>query len=181
MEKSKIVSTLIEKEQDVINWVQEYGSQFWEYGPSGKWTSGQQIVHLVQSMRPVNKVLKVPKFLLKMKFGKSNRPSRNYNQIKEKYKTRLQEVGDVVSPFSDKMPVISQAETEKWMGMFSRQMAQLEKSFNKWSESDLDKYIAPHPLLGMMTMREIIVWTAIHTEHHLTSMKGRADSSGKDN
>ncbi len=175
MIKQEIVSTLREKEQNVTNWIHDNGALYWEYGPENKWTSGQQIVHLVQSMEPLNKALKYPKFFLKMKFGKANRPSRGYDQIKEKYKTKLKEAGEVLSPFSDKMPNVINADTEKWMASFSSHMQKIEKSCSKWSESDLDKYILPHPLLGMMTVREIIIWTAVHTEHHLESIIKRAE------
>ena len=41
----------------------------------------------------------------------------------------------------------------------------------KFSVSDLDTYLLPHPLLGKMTIREISLWTAYHTEHHYKILK----------
>lgn len=39
------------------------------------------------------------------------------------------------------------------------------------SEKNLDTLILPHPLMGKMTVREIIMWTAYHTEHHTTTLQ----------
>ena len=47
----------------------------------------------------------------------------------------------------------------------------LAKKIQKWTESDLDTYLLPHPLLGKMTIREIALWTAYHTEHHYKILK----------
>lgn len=42
----------------------------------------------------------------------------------------------------------------------------LEKSLAKFNEEDLDNYILPHPLLGKLTMREMLYFTAYHVTHH---------------
>ncbi len=38
---------------------------------------------------------------------------------------------------------------------------------NKTGESKLDDYLARHPLLGRITLRELCYFTIYHTEHHL--------------
>ena len=40
------------------------------------------------------------------------------------------------------------------------------KTLNHWSDKQLDTYILPHPLMGKMPVREIIIWAAYHVEHH---------------
>ncbi|WP_231962837.1 DinB family protein [Polaribacter sp. KT25b] len=39
------------------------------------------------------------------------------------------------------------------------------------SEKNLDTLVLPHPLMGKMTVREIIMWTAYHTEHHTKTLQ----------
>jgi len=36
----------------------------------------------------------------------------------------------------------------------------------KWKEPQPDAYIAPHPLLGKITLRELVYFTIYHTGHH---------------
>ena len=43
----------------------------------------------------------------------------------------------------------------------------------KWDDKQLDKYLAPHPLLGKITLRELSYFTIYHTEHHLLIIKER--------
>jgi len=35
-----------------------------------------------------------------------------------------------------------------------------------FSEEDLDKLILPHPLLGKLTLREMMYFTIYHVQHH---------------
>jgi hypothetical protein len=38
------------------------------------------------------------------------------------------------------------------------------------TEKDLDNYLAKHPLLGRITLRELCYFTIFHTEHHLLAI-----------
>jgi len=51
------------------------------------------------------------------------------------------------------------------------QQKKLQYKTNHISEKRLDTLLIPHPLMGKMTMREIIMWTAYHTEHHTKKFK----------
>ena len=47
------------------------------------------------------------------------------------------------------------------------------KRVEQWQDRDLDKYGAPHPAIGMLTVRELLGWTAYHNWHHLTNVQTR--------
>ena len=51
------------------------------------------------------------------------------------------------------------------------QNKKLQHKLLKCSDKDLDTVILPHPLMGKMTAREIIMWTAFHVEHHTKTLK----------
>ncbi|MCB9182399.1 MAG: DinB family protein [Flavobacteriales bacterium] len=40
------------------------------------------------------------------------------------------------------------------------------KRTSRWSESDLERYLLPHPLLGKLTLREMLYFTLYHVQHH---------------
>ena len=52
-------------------------------------------------------------------------------------------------------------------------MIRLEKAIAHQHEEDLDRYLAPHPLLGKITLRELAYFTIYHTHHHLQIIKDR--------
>jgi hypothetical protein len=41
----------------------------------------------------------------------------------------------------------------------------------KFSEKDLDTLILPHPLLGKVTLREMLYFTIYHVQHHVEQVK----------
>lgn len=53
------------------------------------------------------------------------------------------------------------------------QNKKLQHKTNKWKDKNLDNLILPHPLMGKMPVREIIMWTAYHTEHHTAILKDK--------
>jgi hypothetical protein len=38
----------------------------------------------------------------------------------------------------------------------------------QWSEAELDRYTLPHPLLGDLTMREMLCFTLYHNQRHIS-------------
>ncbi|WP_452228353.1 DinB family protein [Lacinutrix sp. MEBiC02404] len=167
MNKEDIVSNLEEKHNTLIDWLQNQQDDKWQDGPEGKWTSGQQALHLLQSIKPLNDALSMPKFLLKFKFGKANREVRDYDAIVKRYQERLVNVQGKTFKGSQNMKAPALSEKEYILNRLQVENKKLQyKTLKRWSDKQLDTYIIPHPLMGKMPVREIIMWTAHHVEHH---------------
>jgi len=166
MDTTEITNELKKSETAIIKFFESREPAFWEKKPEGKWTAGQHIIHLVQSTRPLLKAVSLPGFFLKWKFGTSNRPSRTYDQVVARYLEKLASAPDVVSPFSSKMPESPAGEKQRWFSELSQLNDKLNKKTAKLTDRQLDTLIVPHPLLGKMTLREILMWNTFHTEHH---------------
>ena len=67
--------------------------------------------------------------------------------------------------------VVHIAEKGKLIQSLNTEVQQLTKRLNNISESDLDVIILPHPLLGKLTLREMLYFTIYHAEHHTSSVK----------
>ena len=65
MQKQQIADLLEEKHGVLLNWLKNQEIEKWQSGPAGKWTTGQQALHLLQSIKPLNDALSLPKFILK--------------------------------------------------------------------------------------------------------------------
>ncbi|QLH34686.1 MAG: DinB family protein [Cyclobacteriaceae bacterium] len=48
----------------------------------------------------------------------------------------------------------------------TKEVNRLAAKLNRFSEAELDLYILPHPLLGKLTLREMIYFTCYHVQHH---------------
>lgn len=45
-------------------------------------------------------------------------------------------------------------------------MRTLSVRVDSWTEQDLDTVLLPHPLLGKLTVREMLYFTIYHAQHH---------------
>ncbi len=166
MDKESIADLLEEKNQLLLNWLENQPSEKWQEGPLGKWTSGQQALHLLQSIKPLNDALSMPKFLLRYKFGKANREVRTYETVVQRYQDRLKEAQGTTFRGSQNMKIPNLKEKEYILTRLQVENKKLQYKTKKMSDKNLDTLILPHPLMGKMPVREIIMWTAHHIEHH---------------
>ena len=118
------------------------------------------------------KALQLPNFIVKWRFGKSNRPSRSYVEVINRYIEKLSTVGPgVVGPFSRVMPTSPSSEATKWLTELSELNTKINKLTLGYSTKNLETMLLPHPLMGKMTLQEILMWNAYHTEHHINVLK----------
>jgi uncharacterized damage-inducible protein DinB len=171
MDKYKIVDLLESKHQTLFNWLEQHDSERWETGPEGKWTTGQHILHLLQSIKPLNTALSLPKFVLKYKFGTSNRSVRDYEAISKRYLERLENAKGITYKGSQNMKIPKLKDKAYIINRLNTECKKLQYKTKKWKDSELDNLILPHPLLGKMPVREIIMWTAYHVEHHTKTLQ----------
>lgn len=171
MDKDTIVDLLEQKHNELIAWLKQQPDDTWEQGPEGKWTQGQQALHLLQSIKPLNNALSLPKFLLRYKFGKANRPVRTYYEIVKRYHERLEGAKGKTFKGSQNMKVPTIADKNFIINRLQTESKKLQYKTKKISDKNLDSVILPHPLMGKMPVREIIMWTAHHVEHHTKSLK----------
>lgn len=140
------------------------------YQPEGKWSPAQQVQHLITATNTSRLAFTLPRFLVRWVGGRPNRNSRTFEEVVAKYKLKLEKGGRASGRYIPK-PIPARYGKEKLLSHFSKAMNKLALSVKtNWEESTLDKYIAPHPLLGKITLRELCYFTIYHTEHHLHSI-----------
>lgn len=132
---------------------------------AGKWSVAENLQHLILSGKPVARGLKLPKLVF-MAFGTEDGGSRSYEQLVQAYQALLEQgaraTGSFIPDPIDKLPSREQQLLE-----WRRTGDSFQQNLEKWSEEDLDKYRMPHPLLGKLTVREMLFFTIHHTLHHL--------------
>ena len=55
--------------------------------------------------------------------------------------------------------------------------AALVTEVERWSERAMDRYRLPHPLLGQLTVREMLFFTLYHNVHHIHVVARRLSAS----
>lgn len=164
MNRTQLAELLEQKHSVFINELRHLSDTDFTSSLSGKWSAGQQLEHIVRSAGPVNLVFSFPKFLVTLIFGKANRPSRTYEGLVEKYQSKLALGGKAPSQFIPKPVSVNQR--DPLIKKLEHIVQSLTKRAEKYTEDQLDKLLIPHPLLGKLTFREMLYFTAYHVEHH---------------
>ena len=167
--KESIATALDEAVAEVNQYVQSLDESSFERAPEGKWNAGQQLDHLLRSMQPLNLAYRLPHFVLKTVFGVANRPSKTYDGLVEKYESRLALGGRASGRYIPKP--IAYSKKISLIGNYEKQKNKLIRRIQQYDEAALDHYILPHPLLGKLTLREMLFFTIHHNFHHLNLIR----------
>jgi len=168
MNKQQIISQLQKNHTDFTDYIKSLREEDFLFTTDNKWTAGQQAEHILRSIKPVKFAFSLPKFFLKLFFGKANRSSRTYEQLVDRYKEKLAAGGRASGRFIPQP--VAFADKEKICREILAVNNTLCKKVNECTEEELDNYILPHPLLGKLTLREMLYFNILHVEHHKNSV-----------
>lgn len=166
MNKESIANLLDEKNEALLNYLRNQDAEKWEVGPNGKWTSGQQALHLLQCIKPLNDALSMPKFLVQYRFGKTNQQIQTYDDLVKNYLERSSEFPNFIFEGSRDMKVPTITDKNYILNRLQVESKKLQYKTLRISDKNLDTLLLPHPTMGKMPIREIIMWTAHHIDHH---------------
>jgi DinB superfamily len=157
------------------------GAAFWGafdtpafFAPLGDaWSPADNVRHLAKSTRAVAKALAMPKLALWLMFGRTRRPSATYDEIRDRYAAIPEKKAGAYSPSSR-----AESDLETWRKTILWQLDEADRTLAtaaaKWSDPRLDRYQLPHPLLGKLTVREMLFFTIHHHRHHMEGVERRS-------
>jgi DinB superfamily len=146
--------------------------------PAGKWSPAQQVKHLITATNTARLAFVLPKFIVRLAGGTPNRSSRTYDELVARYTAKLQQGGRASGRYIPK-PVPPSVGKEKLLNQFTTAMHQFATACKKNGTDPIpDSYLAPHPLLGKITLRELCYFTIYHTLHHLHNIKAISTPGG---
>jgi hypothetical protein len=164
MEREEIIKLLKENHESFSAFINGLTKEEFLFTAQQKWTAGQQLQHIYLSVRPVALALHLPKILIRIIFGKANRPGRTYDELVKRYLLKLENGGRATAAFIPKAVAFDQR--EKISEQLNGKINALCSGIKKFTEQELDTMILPHPLLGKLTIREMLYFTIYHVEHH---------------
>jgi hypothetical protein len=139
------------------------------------WSPADHIRHLRKSTTPLVTGLHIPRLLLAMRFGTHTGPSRSFAEIRTMYQARLAggATAGKFTPSAEPAPRDPSDRRNEIMAAWAAATAALTNEIARWPEDSLDRYQLPHPLLGRLTIREMLSFTVYHTAHHLRRIAER--------
>jgi hypothetical protein len=150
------------------------------FAPMGAhWSAADHVRHLTRSMAPILPVLRVPRLALRVAFGAPTEPPRTIGQIRTVYRAAL-DAGGTAGRFAPppEKGVRDQVRRDRIMDTHSETLRGLTQAMERWSEAELDAYRLPHPLLGRLSVREMMFFTLLHNRHHQAVAERRRVETG---
>lgn len=168
---------------DCLKYIRTDGMEFWKridaqifWTESGTfWSPAENIAHLTSSTRPVKIALNIPRLVLSFLFGQSPSHSRNWELLQAIYLEKLASGATAgrYTPILTKQTRNFETKQKQLINHCERVCLGLEIAVNRWQDNDLDRYLLPHPILGPLTIREMLMFTLFHFEHHRTKVAER--------
>jgi len=178
--KAELLESFAAVHQEVATYFSSIALENFFHGPAGKWSPAENLLHLIKSVKSVTMVMKMPRWLLRLLFGKLQTASRRFAQIKETYQRALANGGKASGRY---IPSIHEVPShpdqyrnnlaQKWNTTGESLIAILRN----WKDENLDEYLLPHPILGKLTIREMLFFTLYHDLHHVNNMRKLLEKS----
>lgn len=133
-----------------------------------KWSVADVVQHLYLSARPVAKLMTGPREVL-TQWGKADHHPKTYDQLAAEYSAVLATGMKAPTPFVPR-PEDMNADKQVVIDRFTEVYRAVNDALAGWTEQELDEYCMPHPALGKLTVREMLYFISIHTQHHLNRL-----------
>jgi hypothetical protein len=161
----------LEKLQEEFNLVYNTATSFKEENffkelETGKWSAAQNIEHLFLVVKPLVGLFNKPEVMLE-KWGKCTHASKTYKEI---VKTYLKVVQGVKAPPGFVAETVEGTKDDVINNLKSINQKFIERAA-VFTEEEIDTYQIPHPLLGLLNIREFTSFTLYHTRHHHATIK----------
>ena len=138
--------------------------------PMGRaWSPADHVRHLTKSVRAVTHGLRAPRILLRVLFGRPKRGSMSYEALVATYHRALRNGGQAgrFTPSPTRISGSAADYRREILGVHRAQVTALATRVLRWNRHQVDGLFMPHPLLGKLTVREMLLFTLYHNQHHV--------------
>lgn len=167
--KAQLINILQVSNQRVLDWFRAISVEGFFIRCGEEWSASENVDHLIKAHKPVAQALKLPKFTLRALFGKPHRSSLSYEELCKEYRDEIARGAQASGrylPGQEHLSSGTERKKEELLDQFSKASAELVSIAEKWDENELDQYLLPHPILGKLTIREVLYFTIYHNLRH---------------
>lgn len=167
--KPEIIAALQDSNLRAQAWFSAIPAQEYFARQAEVWSASDNVDHMLKAIKPIVKALKLPKIALQSVFGKAERASKTYEEICQTYRNEIAKGAKASGRFlpnEDAPNANMEAFKEQQLQQLAKTMEDLVFACGHWDETALDQYQLPHPIIGNLTVREMLFFTIYHNLRH---------------
>jgi hypothetical protein len=164
MDKYEIIIELVAVHNRFWDTVEKMPLTIQSLSINNKWTPVQNVEHINMCIEPLVRYLNTPKELIKEKFGLKSEVGFEFKDLNEKYIQAVQN-GAVISETFKPKDNSPSFKNERMRG--NELINKINSLLEMWSDDELSAHICPHPVLGRISVREMLYFTIFHCETHI--------------
>lgn len=166
--KAEIMTALQSSSQQIQSWFSAIPASEYYIRHGEVWSASDNVDHVIKAIKPITLALKLPLIALHARFGKPSHASRTYDEICKVYQAEIAKGAKASGRFLPEEAPVGNNEQMKIAQLqnASKVVQELISACEKWDEDTLDHCQLPHPLIGNLTMREMLFFTIHHNLRH---------------
>ncbi len=167
--KDEIIVELGESFNSLLSAGRAVSDSDFNVSKENKWTTAENLSHLVRATKMTSYAFTLPKFVHVLMYGKPNRTSHGFSKIVDNYQKKLNEGAKATGVYVPKKTEYKKSELTSKLDSEGKKL--LSALSGKWNDEQLDNYQISHPILGLLTIRELAYFTIYHNGHHLETIR----------
>jgi len=167
--KTDLINALKDSSQRAERWFRDIPVNDFFNRHGEIWSPSDNVDHLIKAVKPITLALKLPKITLQGMFGRPGKPSMTYEELCQRYRQEIARGAKASGRYLPKQETPAENVEEKkneYLTQWSAVSAELVAVVEKWDEEELNRYQLPHPLIGKLTIREMLYFTIYHNLRH---------------
>lgn len=172
--QAEIVAALGQTREEVGAYFAGLSPEHFTHGDAETWSPAHHLHHLIVSNKPVASALALSRDRLPAR--DAAQPSRSYADIRALYRDVL---ATGVKAFGRFLPD-PQGTQADLVAEYGQTLEALQAQVQGWSDADLDAHTLAHPVLGPLSVREMLLFTLYHNAHHRAGVQNMTALSKAD-
>lgn len=149
--------------------------------PQGdRWSPAEHVRHLAKSAFAIATGVRMPRVVLWLRFGWPRARSRPFAQLVADYRAALAAGGQAgrFAPSRQDADGDLAGYQQRVIAQWEAAHAAVASAARGWSEGAAEQAVITHPLIGALTLREMLMFQHYHEAHHLNLVARRLGEGG---
>ncbi len=164
MNKAEIKESFKKSYSSFTNYIDGLNKDEFTFIYPAKWSAGQQLKHIVLCVYPLVKIFGMLNTIIEQNFGTTKAQSRSYDILVADYLKELNQGGKAPNQYVPE--IVLENKKSELIKTLLKLINKLNTEIEVFTENELDTLSIPNPLLGNISLRDMLYNAIYHVEHH---------------